>query len=57
MVRYINPEDFTAAHKTLSLGSIVRVTEIDNGLSVIVRINDRGPYVGTRIIDLLSRCC
>jgi peptidoglycan lytic transglycosylase len=47
-----NPEDFTAAHKTLPLGSIVRVTDLANGVSVLVRINDRGPYVGARIIDL-----
>jgi rare lipoprotein A len=43
---------FTAAHKTLPLNSIVRVTNVANGKSVIVRINDRGPFIGTRIIDL-----
>src|SRR5689334_12425298 len=42
----------TAAHKTLPLGSIVRVTNIATGHSAIVRINDRGPFIGTRIIDL-----
>lgn len=42
----------TAAHKTLPLNSIVRVTNVANGKSVIVRINDRGPFIGTRIIDL-----
>lgn len=43
---------FTAAHKTLPLNSIVRVTNVANGKSVVVRINDRGPFIGTRIIDL-----
>lgn len=42
----------TAAHRTLPLGSRVRVTNLDNGRSVVVRINDRGPYVGKRLIDL-----
>ena len=42
----------TAAHKTLPLGSRARVTHLGNGRSVIVRINDRGPYVKGRVIDL-----
>ncbi|MGQ9630665.1 MAG: septal ring lytic transglycosylase RlpA family protein [bacterium] len=42
----------TAAHKTLPLGSEVRVTNLENGRSVVVRINDRGPYAAGRIIDL-----
>ncbi|WP_026098575.1 septal ring lytic transglycosylase RlpA family protein [Kamptonema formosum] len=42
----------TAAHTELPFGTRVRVTNLDNGRSVIVRINDRGPYVGGRIIDL-----
>jgi rare lipoprotein A (peptidoglycan hydrolase) len=42
----------TAAHRSLPLGSNVRVTNLDNGRSVEVLINDRGPYVGTRVIDL-----
>ena len=42
----------TAAHRTLGFGSIVRVTEIRSGASVEVRINDRGPAHGDRIIDL-----
>ena len=42
----------TAAHRTLPLGSVVRVTNIANGKSVIVRVNDRGPYHGNRILDL-----
>ncbi len=43
---------FTAAHKSLPLGTYVRVKNLKNGRSVIVRINDRGPYVPGRIIDL-----
>jgi len=42
----------TAAHKTLPFGSRVRVTNPRNGQSVVVEINDRGPYVGSRVIDL-----
>lgn len=42
----------TAAHRTLKMGSRVRVTNLVNGKSVIVRINDRGPYARGRIIDL-----
>lgn len=42
----------TAAHKTLPIPSYVRVTNLDNGRSIIVRINDRGPFVGNRLIDL-----
>ena len=42
----------TAAHKTLPLPAYVRVTNLQNGRSVIVRVNDRGPFVGNRIIDL-----
>mgnify|MGYP006162006519 CR=1 FL=1 len=41
----------TAAHKTLPLNTIVRVTNLDNGKSLILKINDRGPYVGDRILD------
>ncbi|MBI2683246.1 MAG: septal ring lytic transglycosylase RlpA family protein [Acidobacteriales bacterium] len=44
--------DLTAAHKTLPMNSIVRVTALGTGKSVIVRINDRGPFVGDRILDL-----
>jgi len=43
---------FTAAHKTLPLPSYVRVTRVDNGQSIIVRVNDRGPFHEGRIIDL-----
>ena len=42
----------TAAHKTLPLPSYVRVTHLRNGRSIVVRVNDRGPFVGERIIDL-----
>lgn len=42
----------TAAHKTLPLGVYVRVTHLQNGRSIVVRINDRGPFVAGRIIDL-----
>jgi rare lipoprotein A (peptidoglycan hydrolase) len=45
----------TAAHRTLPLNTTVRVTNIENQKTVKVRINDRGPYVRTRIIDLSSR--
>ncbi|GBD39119.1 Endolytic peptidoglycan transglycosylase RlpA [bacterium HR37] len=43
---------YTAAHKTLPLGTMVRVTNLENGKDVIVKINDRGPFVEGRIIDL-----
>jgi rare lipoprotein A len=42
----------TAAHKTLPLPAYVRVTNLQNGRNVVVRVNDRGPFVGNRIIDL-----
>jgi len=42
----------TAASPTLPLGTMVRVTSLENGSSVIVRIEDRGPYVGARVLDL-----
>ncbi|MFY7899680.1 MAG: septal ring lytic transglycosylase RlpA family protein [Chitinophagaceae bacterium] len=43
---------FTAAHRTLPFGTMVKVTNLQNGKSVVVRINDRGPFVSGRIIDL-----
>lgn len=49
-----NTNEMTAAHKTLPFNTLVRVTNLDNGSSVVVRINDRGPYVRGRIIDLSS---
>jgi rare lipoprotein A len=42
----------TAAHRTLPFGTMVRVTNIGNGRSVVVRVNDRGPFVRGRVIDL-----
>ena len=42
----------TAAHKTLRFGTKVKVTNQKNGKSVVVRINDRGPFIGGRVIDL-----
>jgi rare lipoprotein A len=45
----------SAAHKTLPLPSIVQVTNLDNGRSIEVRVNDRGPFVGNRIIDMSRR--
>ena len=47
-----NQDALTAAHRDLPFGTQVRVTNMDNGMSVVVRINDRGPYSGDRIIDL-----
>ena len=44
--------DFTAAHKTLPFGTLLKVTNLENNLFTIVRINDRGPYIRGRIIDL-----
>lgn len=47
-----NQHDLTAAHRNLPFGTWVRVTNLNNNLSVVVRINDRGPYIGGRIVDL-----
>ena len=54
----------TAAHKTLPLPTYARVTNLKNGKSIVVRINDRGPFVANRLIDLSyyralrsSTCC
>ena len=47
-----NPSKLTAASRTLPLGSTIRVTNVSNGKTVSVRINDRGPYVGGRCLDL-----
>lgn len=44
-----------AAHKTLPLPCVVKVTNLENGKSVKCRVNDRGPYIGDRIIDLSPR--
>ena len=48
----LNPGALTAAHRTLPFGTKVRVTNHKNGRSVVVTINDRGPFVKGRIIDL-----
>ena len=47
-----NPQGFTAAHRSLPFGTLVRVTNTGNGRSVVVRINDRGPFIRGRVIDL-----
>lgn len=44
--------DMTAAHKTLEFGTIIKVTSIDTDKSVVVKINDRGPYIKGRSLDL-----
>ena len=49
---HAKPNGFTAAHRTLPFGTRVRVTNKNNGRSVVVRINDRGPFVAGRHIDL-----
>ena len=45
-------EQLTAAHRTLPFQTVVEVTNLDNGKHVVVRINDRGPFIKDRIIDL-----
>jgi rare lipoprotein A len=47
-----SPAKLTAAHRTLPFGTFVRVTNVANGRTVVVRINDRGPFVKNRVIDL-----
>jgi rare lipoprotein A len=47
-----NPGEMTAAHRTLPFGTMVRVTNRRNGKSVTVRVNDRGPFVRGRVIDV-----
>ena len=47
-----HPHRLTAAHRTLPFGTLVRVTNKRNGKSVVVRINDRGPFIRGRIIDV-----
>lgn len=47
-----NMKEFTAAHPSLPFGTVVRVTNLNNGKMVFVTINDRGPYIKNRIIDL-----
>ncbi|MGE3832813.1 MAG: septal ring lytic transglycosylase RlpA family protein, partial [Parvibaculaceae bacterium] len=49
---WFDMEGLTAAHATLPLPSYVKVTNLENGREIVVRVNDRGPFVGTRIIDM-----
>ena len=49
---HMNPNELTAAHRSLPFGTRVLVENLSNGRSVVVRINDRGPFIGGRIIDL-----
>ncbi|AZN97103.1 septal ring lytic transglycosylase RlpA family protein [Mesorhizobium sp. M9A.F.Ca.ET.002.03.1.2] len=48
----MNPSALTAAHRTLPFGTKLKVTNRNNGRSVVVRINDRGPFIRGRVIDL-----
>lgn len=48
-------DELTAAHRTLQLPSLVRVTDLENGRSVILRVNDRGPFAKGRIIDVSKK--
>jgi peptidoglycan lytic transglycosylase len=48
----MDPEEMTAAHPSLPFGTQVQVENLDNGRTVTVRANDRGPFVGERIIDV-----
>ena len=53
--RRFDQNAMTAAHKTLPLGTRVKVTNLDNGKIIVVVVNDRGPYIDGRIIDLTLR--
>jgi len=48
----MNPSKLTAAHRSLRFGTKVKVTHAGNGKSVVVRINDRGPFIRGRVLDL-----
>jgi rare lipoprotein A len=50
-----NPDAMTCAHRTLPLGSVVKVTDIATGRQVSVKVNDRGPYIRGRVLDLSDR--
>jgi rare lipoprotein A len=50
-----DPQDLTAAHRTLPLGTLLQVENLENGRAVTVRVNDRGPFVKGRILDLSKR--
>ena len=47
-----NPRELTAAHRTLPFGTRLRVTDVATGQSVTVRINDRGPFIPGRVVDV-----
>ena len=47
-----DPHELTCAHRTLPFGTRLKVTNLENGRSVVVRVNDRGPYAGGRVLDL-----
>jgi peptidoglycan lytic transglycosylase len=47
-----DPDALTAAHRTLPFGTRLRVTNVANGRSVVVRVNDRGPFIASRTLDL-----
>lgn len=47
-----DPSELTCAHRTFKFGTILEVTNLENGRSVVVRVNDRGPYAKNRVIDL-----
>ena len=49
---HFNPSDLTAAHRTLPFGTRLRVTNLATGQSVTVRVNDRGPFVPGRVVDV-----
>ena len=51
-----DPDDFTAAHRTLPLGSELEVTNLETGAAVTVRVNDRGPFLKNRILDCSTAC-
>jgi rare lipoprotein A len=53
--RRMNPNSNVAASKTLPLGSVAKVTNLDNGKTATVRIEDRGPYVDGRVVDLAPK--
>jgi rare lipoprotein A len=53
--RRLNPDMNVAASKTLPLGSVVKVTNLENGKTAMVQIEDRGPYVHGRVVDLARR--
>ena len=49
---HFNPNGRTAAHRSLPFGTRLRVTNVSNGRSVVVRVNDRGPFIHGRVLDL-----